>query len=260
MPGAGANAMLPARRCPPENRLLASLPQRDARPLLDQCEPVELEVGEVVHEANARIRSVFFPTGSFISLMVSVDDASRLEVGLVGNEGVLGLPLVLGVHVSPLQAVVQGPGPAWRVGARAFLFVLGRRPALRRALHRYLQVTMSQLSHAAACTRFHMVEQRLARLLLMTQDRAQADQLHVTHEFLAAMLGVRRVGVTNAARALQARELIRYRRGELRILDRAGMEAASCGCYRADRQAYESLLATPSGALRIQRARIAAGP
>jgi CRP-like cAMP-binding protein len=233
-----------ARLHAPTNRLLGSLSRRELQGLLDQCEAVELKFGEVLHEPDARIRHVYFPSDSFISLMIPVDGTANLEIGLVGNEGMLGLPLVLGVDVSPLRALVQGAGPAWRMSAETLARELGRSATLRWALHRYLQVRMSQLAQTAACTRFHVVEQRLARWLLMTQDRAHGAEFHVTHEFLAYMLGVRRVGVTKAANALQTRRLIRYHRGEVTILDRSGMEAASCGCYQADRDTYDGLLAS----------------
>jgi CRP-like cAMP-binding protein len=234
--------MPPSRRTVPPNRLLAALPQRDAQRMLAACEAVELAFGAILYEPDAHIDHVYFPTDSFVSLMIPVDARASLEVGLVGNEGMVGTPLILGVDVSPLRALVQGPGPALRLPAPAFSRELGRCPALRRMLHTYLQVQMRQLAQTAACTRYHVVEARLARWLLMTQDRAHMDGFHVTHEFLAYMLGVRRVGVTKAANALQQRKLIRYHRGEVTILDRAGMEAASCGCYRTDRQTYESAL------------------
>ena len=231
------------RRIAPPNRLLAGLPRRESQRLLARCDAVELKFGEILHEPDERIRHVYFPTDSFVSMMIPVDAKASLEVGLVGNEGLVGTPLVLGVDVSPLRALVQGAGPAWRMTAAAFSLELGRSAALRRTLHRYLQVRMRQLAQTAACTRYHVVEARLARWLLMTQDRAHAAGFHVTHELLAYMLGVRRVGVTKAANSLQQRRLIRYHRGEVTILDRAGMEAASCGCYEADRQTYESAFA-----------------
>jgi len=231
------------RRVAPLNRLLASLPRGESQRLLADCEAVELELGKILYEPDARIRHVYFPTDSFISLMIPVDGTTNLEVGLFGNEGMLGSPLILGVDLSPLRALVQGAGLAWRMSAVMFARQLGRSPALRCMLHRYLQVQISQLAQTAACTRFHVVEERLARWLLMTQDRAHGDEFRVTHEFLAYMLGVRRVGVTQAANALQLRKLIRYHRGAVTVLDRVGMEAASCGCYQADRDTYDSVLA-----------------
>jgi len=234
------------RQRPAPNHLLEVLPRGQSQRMLDQCDAVELKVGEILYQPDARIRHVYFPVDSFISLMIPVDRTSNLEVVLIGNEGMLGSPLVLGVDISPLRAIVQGKGLAWRMSAAAFSRELGRSTALRHQLHRYLQVRMSQLAQAAACTRFHLVEQRLARCLLMTQDRAHSDEFHATHEVLAYMLGVRRVGVTKAASVLQTRRLIRYHRGAISILDRAGMEAAACGCYRADRKMYDALLAAPA--------------
>jgi CRP-like cAMP-binding protein len=230
------------RRRPPPNRLLKALPRRESERMLGECEAVNLNVGEILYQPNARIRHVYFPADSFISLMIPVDGTSNLEVALVGNEGMLGSPLVLGVNVSPLRAIVHGDGLAWRMSAAAFARELAQSAALRRGMHRYLQVRMCQLAQAAACTRFHLVEQRLARCLLMTQDRSHSDEFHATHEALAFMLGVRRVGVTKAASVLQTRKLIHYHRGKISILDRVGMEAAACGCYQADRETYDGLL------------------
>jgi len=231
------------RRAAPLNRLLAALPPRLSARLIAACDSVDLKLGTVLNEADARIAHVYFPIDSFISLMIPVDGVSNLEVGLVGNEGMLGAPLILGMDRSPLRALVQGAGPAWRMTARTFTRELGLSAALRTLLQRYMQVRIGQLAQTAACTRFHVVEERLARWLLMTQDRAHEDGFHVTHEWLAFMLGVRRVGVTRAATALQKRNLISYHRGEVKILNRLGMEAASCSCYQADLDSYSRLLA-----------------
>ena len=229
-------------RTPAVNRLLSSLPDGDLLSILAECETIDLAFAEVVYTPRDRLSHVYFPTTSFISLIMPVDAFASLEVGLVGNEGMFGIPLVLGVDVSPVRAVVQGAGSALRMEVAPFSRALGRSEALRRALARYVYVHLSQLAQTAACTRFHVVEARLARWLLMTQDRAHASSFHVTQEFLALMLGVRRVGVTKAAGSLQRRSLIRYRRGDITVLDRRGLKAASCGCYKADRDSYDRIL------------------
>jgi CRP-like cAMP-binding protein len=198
--------------------------------------------GDVLYSSENRLSHVYFPTSCFISLVMPIDDSSSLEVGLVGNEGMFGIPLALGVDVSPVRAVVQGSGSAFRMGAASFCHELGRSPTLQREIDRYVFVHVSQLAQTAGCTRFHVVEARLARWLLMTQDRAHANTFRVTQEFLAFMLGVRRVGVTKAASSLQKRKLIRYSRGDITVLNRRGLKAASCGCYNADRASYERIL------------------
>jgi len=224
------------------NQLLDALPPKDCEQLLSKCEHIELNFAEVLCRPGERISYVYFPTGSFISLVTPVDGKSGLEVGLIGNEGMLGLTLMLGVDFAPFHALVQGGGPALRMTAAAFLSELGQSATLQQKLKRYLYVSMSQLAQTAACTRFHVVEARLARWLLMTQDRAHSNYFHVTHVFLAYILGVRRVGITKAANALQKRKLISYQRGNITIIDRAGLEAASCGCYRADKESYARIL------------------
>jgi len=165
-----------------------------------------------------------------------------LEMGLVGNEGMLGVTLKLGIKTAPMRAVVQGTGTALRMTGSNFTRLLGRTPAMFHILDRYLYVLMAQLTRSSACTRFHEIEPRLARWLLMTHDRAHADHFYLTHEFLADMLGVRRSGVSIAAGALQLRKLIRYSRGEITILNRKGLEAASCECYGATQEDYANVL------------------
>jgi CRP-like cAMP-binding protein len=230
------------QRAPPVNRLLEALPAGDLRRIVAGCEKVELAFADVLYTPTERLSHVFFPVSSFISLIMPVDDSSSLEVGLIGNEGMFGIPLVLGVDVSPVRAVVQGAGSALRMGAEGFYRELARSQALQREIDRYVFVHLSQLAQTAACTRFHVVEARLARWLLMTQDRAHANTFHITQEYMAFMLGVRRVGVTKAASSLQKRSLIHYSRGNITVLDRRGLKAAACGCYKADRESYDRIL------------------
>lgn len=242
-----ANVFLPAQAAPIvvltlANRLLAVLDASDRDRFHATCVEVDLVRGEVLHEPGSVIDYIYFPTSSFISMMIPVDQHSMLEVGLVGDEGMVGLPLLLGVGFSPLRALVQGSGHAWRMAARSLLAEVTGRPDLHRLMLRYLQVSLSQLAQTAACTRFHVVEQRLARWLLMTQDRAHQDAFHITHEYLAYMLGVRRVGVTKAATMLQKHHLIKYHRGEIMVLDRPGLLRASCSCYQADCDIYDELM------------------
>jgi CRP-like cAMP-binding protein len=225
------------------NHLIERLPQRERTRLLAACEPVELVLSEVLCEAGTPTRHVYFPTEGFISLVAPVDAHPGLEVGMVGREGMVGVQLVLGVATSPVRALVQGAGMCWRLDAATFKARLADSPALKRQLDRYVYVLTAQTVASAGCLRFHIIGPRLARWLLMSQDRAHDDHFHVTHEFLAYMLGVRRVGVTVAAGGLQRRGLITYHRGELTVLDRAGLEAAACSCYAADRELYAAHVA-----------------
>jgi hypothetical protein len=224
------------------NRLLECLTRKDRAHLLDHCEPVELTFPDVLAEPGDAMLHVYFPTASFISLVTLVG-TDNLEVALAGNEGLYGVPVALGVATSPVHALVQGSGPAWRMEAGAFRRELARSAGLKTCINRYIYVLMSQLISTAGCNRFHVVEQRVARWLLMTADRAHAPTFRITHEFLAYMLGVRRVGITEAASALQRRGLIGYTRGVVTVVDRAGLERAACSCYRSDIATYKSTFA-----------------
>jgi CRP-like cAMP-binding protein len=234
---------IPAKSLGPVvNQLLDSLPRGERKRILDSCEPVDMVFGAILCEPDQPYRHAYFPLSGFISLVQTVGDHQPLEMGLIGNEGMLGATLVLGINTIPMRAVVQGSGSCLRVSAAQLRRLLDECPGLRRKLNRYLYVLMAQLSQTAACTRFHEVEARLARWLLMTHDRAHADHFHLTHEFLADMLGVQRSAVTIAAGALQKRQLISYTRGEIRVLSRDGLEAASCECYDAVISDYAQLL------------------
>lgn len=228
-----------ARRAPIENSLLAAVPRETYRRLRAALEPVVLRFGEVLYEPGDAIRHVYFPGASLVSLLTLADGHLALEVGLIGREGMVGISLMLGHPVSPVRALVQASGSAMRMAAADFQREFRHSLPLQQELYRYTHALMAQISQTAACNRFHVVEKRLARWLLMTHDRVQSDQFRMTHEFLAHMLGVRRVGVTNAARALQARQLIGYRRGDITVLDRKGLEAAACDCYAAVKGLHE---------------------
>ena len=225
-----------------QNHLIELLPRRDRLRLLAVGEQVPLALADVLCNPGEPTPFVYFPTDGFISLVAISEGNPGLEVGMVGREGMLGAQMALGVSTAPLHALVQGPGVAWRFGAVVFRAELARSSALQTLLGRYVYVLMSQLAGAATCLRFHQIGPRLARWLLMSQDRAHCDSFPVTHEFLAFMLGVRRVGITTAAGVLRSDGLIEYHRGKLQVLDRSGLEAVACSCYAADRQAYTRLL------------------
>jgi CRP-like cAMP-binding protein len=226
----------------PTNQILADLPSAVSRGFIARCEPIELQLGDVICDPGDRIQHVYFPIGGFISLISSLDKRPRLEVGLIGAEGMLGAALVLGVDVAQLRAIVQGRGSALRMSAARFSRELSHNRALDDALKRYVYVLMSQLAQMAACTHFHVLEARLARWLLMTRDRAHSVEFYITQEFLAYMLGVRRVSVTNAASELQKRHLIRYTRGNMTILDERGLEAISCECHKVAKGIYNQVM------------------
>lgn len=231
-----------------KNKLLAALPRKDQQRLVSVSECVDIHFADTIYEPDQKIRHVYFPCDSFVSYVKSLEKRERVELGMIGSEGMLGATLALGVPTAPFYAIVQGTGSAWRMKADAFRKELETIPALRRRVNRYLFVLLNQFAQNATCMRFHLVEQRLARWLLMTQDRAHSETLHLTQEFLSSMLGVRRVGVSNAASSLHERKLISYSRGEIHILDRPGLIAAACPCYEIDNHYYDSIMNKASAA------------
>ena len=219
-------------RDPVANGLLAALPRKEHQLLMNQLESVTLIVDQILYEPGKPIRHVYFPCDSLVCLLTPVDGHVALEVGRVGREGMLGIPLVLGINKSPVRALVDRAGKALRMKAARFRSEHEKYGCFHRELNRYIHQRIVQLTQTAACNRFHPVEARLARWLLMTRDRMGTNHFHHTQEVLGNRLGVLRVAVTHAAGALQRRKLISYRRGEINILDEKGLEAAACQCYQ----------------------------
>ena len=227
------------------NRLLASLSQIDQRKIRVAGTCVPLAFKDVLWTPGGHQAHVYFPLEGYVSLLADAGDAHVVEVGMVGPEGMLGLGVAQGVPVAMVKALVQEGGWAWRVDGRAFRAVLADSVGLRKVLFSYAYVVQAQLSQASACIRFHEVLPRLARWLLMCQDRSPANTFPMTQEFLSTMLGVRRVSVTNAASELQAQGLIHYHRGILTVVDRRGLKAVSCLCYARDSSIYEAIFHRP---------------
>ncbi|HEY9744188.1 MAG TPA: Crp/Fnr family transcriptional regulator [Coleofasciculaceae cyanobacterium] len=219
-------------RMPGENRLLAALPSEVKARLEPNLERVSLPFQDVLYESREVIEYVYFPTNGVVSLLTIVEERTLAEVGLVGNEGMVGLSVFLGIEATPFKAIVQVPGEAMRMKADVFKDLVNPDSPLYSLLLRYTHALMFQISQSAACNPHHSVEERCCRWLLMTRDRVQSDQFPITHEFLSQMLGVRRAGITVVAGMLQKAGLIRYSRGQMTILDCLGLEAVSCQCYR----------------------------
>jgi CRP-like cAMP-binding protein len=227
---------------PKDNRILAALPADEYKRLLPQLEDVELRLGAVLSRPDETIQHVYFPRRGSISVVVVLEDGSQVEVGVVGNEGMFGMPVVLGTDSAPFLAVVQVADGASRMRSDALKEELSRGGRLQHILLRYGQAFFTQAAQNAACNRRHHVDGRLARWLLMCQDRAKSDELELTHEFLSIMLGVRRAGVTVAAAKLEEQGLITNTRAHVHILDRAGLEKFSCECYRVVQREFDRLL------------------
>ncbi len=226
------------------NCLLGALPDHDFARLAPMLQQVQIDVGDVLCEPGDTFKHIYFPHDSLVSLLGVAEGRMTLEVGLVGREGMLGATVALGHQLAQVRAVVQRAGIASRMDSAQFRTEFARNPSLQRVLYRYTDTLLAQAIQIAVCSRFHVLEARLARSLLITRDRLQSDKFHLTHEFLAHALGVRRVGVTKAASALQQQGLIIYSRGNIEILDLPGLAAASCKCYEIVKEAGEAALAT----------------
>lgn len=224
--------MLVVSEPPVGNVLLAALPREEYARLVDDLDAVQVKLGDVLYEPGERIRHLYFPNDCLIALLAVTDEHMTLEVGLVGREGMVGIPAAPGNGISQVRAIVQRPGTAIRIKLAHFNHEFQQYSSLQRALNQNTQTMLLQAIQIAVCSRFHVLESRLARSLLMTRDRLVSDQFHLTHEFLSRALGARRAGVTKAASALQQQGLICYSRGEIKIIDGVGLEAASCACYK----------------------------
>jgi CRP-like cAMP-binding protein len=218
------------------NKILLGLSHQDRALALAKLEFVRLKLHQVLYEAGEAIKSCYFVNGGLISVLAVQPDGKSVEVGLIGSEGFTGLPLLVGYHSSPTRVMTQGDGTAYRCSAEALRQLIRECPPLERQLHRYGQRLAMQTTQIAACNRLHEVEERLARWILMSQDRLLSDHLPLTQEFLAQMLGTRRSSVTIAAGALQKAGLISYTRGSVGIIDRKGLEDAACDCYEIVQQ------------------------
>jgi CRP-like cAMP-binding protein len=225
-----------------ENHLIERLPQVVRKRFLALCSPFELVALSDLSEHGAPLSHAYFPRSGFIAQVIDTETHPPLAVGMIGRESMLGAEMVLGVAKTPWRAVVQGSGSCWRLEAHVLRKAIATTPELRELMQSILMVRLHQQSLAPACQRFHAVSERLARWLLMSQDRAHADRFHVTQDFISLMLGVRRVGVSVAASEFQRRGLIEYNRGELRVLDRIGLQRASCNCYEADKRLHDELM------------------
>ena len=232
-----------AARADEANRLLAALALDDYDWLLLQLTPVRLRLRDVLVEPEQPIAHVYFVREGVGSMLAVEQEGGEVEVGTIGREGFVGLPVLLGAETSSYRGIVQVEGEAWRLSADAFRRALDERPEVRRRCLRYAQYFADQMAQSVACNRLHTLEERCARWLLMTHDRVHGDVFELTHEFLATMLGVRRAGVTVAMGTLQNAGLVTYSRGRVSILDRAALEASACGCYAITRTSYDRLLA-----------------
>ncbi|HZR01617.1 MAG TPA: Crp/Fnr family transcriptional regulator [Burkholderiales bacterium] len=227
---------------PSDNQLLTALPEDDRQRLLPQLEWIEMPLGQVLYESGRSLSHVYFPTTSIVSLLYVMENGASAEIAVVGNEGVVGISLFMGGESTPSRAVIQSAGEGFRLKARAIKEEFNRAGSAMHVLLRYTQALITQMAQTAACNRHHSVDQQLCRWLLLSLDRLQGEELVMTQELIANMLGVRREGVTEAAGKLQKLGLIRYARGRIVVLDRKGLEKRSCECYAVVKKEYDRLL------------------
>jgi len=234
--------MSAAKLTAPTNSLLASLSQKEYANILSISKLVELNSGEILGEPGEAIKYVYFPINCYISLQKYIDKKSSLEIGIIGPKGFYGLNYVLGVKITLLRAVVEASGKALSISSKSFLKLCKQNKALKRKLENYAYVRMSQLSQTTGCNRFHVLDSRLCRWILMVQDCLQSSEFYITHESLSKKLGVRRAGVTKAAGILQKKKLITYNKGRIKILDRSKLEALACECYQLNKETYNKII------------------
>jgi CRP-like cAMP-binding protein len=225
-----------------QNHLIKLLPKRAQEQFLSKAMLTELNLSQVMCTADRRIEFIYFPVDGFISITQCIDEHPPIEVGMVGREGVLGAESALGLENNPFGALVQGSGSAWKIKTKDFLSEIKNSPELNGLIKKYLAVRVHQLGLSAACEHFHEISPRLAKWLLMSQDRAQSPTFLMTHEFISLMLGVRRVGITTTAADFRRRGLIEYHRGEMRVLNRNALKAEACSCYQKNREIYSTII------------------
>jgi len=235
-----------AAHSPRQNHLLAALSEEDFARFSSHLEPVSLSLGEVLYESGSRLRHVYFPTTSIVSLLYMLEDGASAEIAVVGNEGMIGISLFMGGETTPSRAVVQSAGDAYRLTGQLLKDEFTRAGAMQHLLLRYTQALLTQMAQTAVCNRHHSLDQQLCRWLLLSLDRLPSNQLIMTQELIANMLGVRREGVTEAAGRLQHAGLIQYSRGRITVLDRPGLEARTCECYAVVKRECDRLLPAPT--------------
>ena len=246
--GGTGEVLMSVTRARIENFLLAALPEADLERLRPSLMLVSLPLGEALYESGSQLRHVYFPTTSIVSLLYVMADGASAEIAVVGNEGLIGVSLFMGGETTPSRAVVQSAGDAYQLSGKALKDEFTRGGAMQHLLLRYTQALITQMAQTAVCNRHHSLDQQLCRWLLLSLDRLVGNELVMTQELIANMLGVRREGVTEAAGNLQSAGLIKYSRGHITVLDRTGLEARTCECYRVVKKEFDRLLPEPGGA------------